>query len=119
MSFNEGVLSVVVWPTYIGVAHGINGSVAEPIGHPDYERGQIAWTPVPDDRQVIGQARILCPPGTYTHFVYYLHPTQMRVVGFTRMDHPVVFTEATNVLDVGPIENHDLRLAAPDERTPR
>ena len=109
----DGVLTVVVWPTYVGVANGINGTAAEPIGHPNYERGQITWTPVEDERQVIGRARILCPPGTYTHFVYYQHPTQMRLVGATQMDYPITFTAANNVLDVDPIENHDLQLAAP------
>lgn len=106
-----GEFTVVVWPTYIGVASGVNGSVAEPLTHPDYQRGQIAWTPVDDARQVIGRGRIYCPPGTYTHFVYYQHPTQMRLVGVQQMDHPVVFSQLT-ILDVDPIENHDLRLAS-------
>jgi hypothetical protein len=109
---NEGVLSFIVWPTYIGVAYGVNGTAAEPIGHPDYERGQITWTPVPDERQVIGRARILCPPGTYTHFVYYQHPTAMRLVGVVQMDHPVTFIAAANVMDVDPILNNDLGLTA-------
>lgn len=111
MNINEGILSVVVWPTYVGVAEGINGTAAEPVGHPDYQRGQIIWTPVADARQVIGRARILCPPGTYTHFVYYQHPTETRLVGFIQMDHPTTFTRQT-VLDVDPIVNNDLQLAA-------
>jgi hypothetical protein len=106
-----GVFAPVIWPTYIGVAEGINGTAHEPISHPDYERGQICWTPVDDARQVIGRARIVCPPGVYTLFVYYQHPTEMRLVGFTQMDHPTTFTRLT-VLDVDPIENHDLQLAS-------
>lgn len=109
---SDGTLTVIVWPTYVGVAHGVNGTAAEPIDHPDYHRGQITWTPVDDARQVIGRGRIHCPPGTYTHFVYYQHPTQMRLVGSIQMDHPVTFTAPVTVLDVDPIENHDLRLAS-------
>lgn len=108
---NEGVLSVIVWPTYIGVSEGFNGVITEPIGHPDYERGQIMWTPVDDERQVIGRARILCPPGTYTHFLYFQHPTARKLCGFIQMDHPAYFSEKVTVLDVDPIVNHDLRLA--------
>jgi len=108
----DGVLTPIVWPTYIGVASGINGTVTEPIGHADYERGQIFWTPVDDARQVIGRSRITCPAGEYNFFVYFQHPTARRLVGFVEMDHPVRFTAPVNVLDVEPIENHDLQLAA-------
>lgn len=113
----DGVLRMVVWPTYVGVAsagvHDGNGlpAIVEPISDPVYERGQIVWTPVDDERQVIGRGRITCPPGEYTHFVYFQHPTDARLVGFTPMDHPVRFTEGVNVIDADPIINNDLQLS--------
>ena len=60
--------------------------------------------------QVIGRAQIICPPGVYTHFVYFHHPTRREACGVTKMDHPLRFAELT-VLVVDPIENQDLRLA--------
>jgi len=108
----DGTLSFVVWPVYIGAA--LEGttppfSIDEPING-GYQRGTILWTPVDDRRQVIGRARILLPAGTYTHFVYFHHPTKRQACGVMQMDHPFVCTELT-VLDVDPIENQDLQLA--------
>ena len=104
---------MVVWPVYIGAA--LAGStppftLAEP-HNGGYERGTIVWTPVPDERQVIGRARILLPPGTYTHFLYFHHPSKPQVCGVAQMDHPLVCTEPLTILDVDPILNQDLQLA--------
>lgn len=109
----DGTLSVVVWPTYIGVAR--EGptppfSCDEP-HNGGYQRGQITWTAVPDGREVIGRARILVPPGTYTHFVYFHHPTRPQACGVVKMPHPLRCTEPITVLDVDPITNADLALS--------
>ena len=111
MSFNDGVLSAVVWPTYVGVAmEGCTPpfSINEPING-GYQRGQIQWTPVPDERQVIGRARIIVPPGTFTHYVYFRHPSKPQACGVMKMDHPFRCTEITT-LDLDPICNGDLAL---------
>ena len=110
-----GRLAVVVWPIYIGAA--LVGAtppftaLSEP-HNGGYERGQIVWTPVPDARQVIGRARITLPPGTYTHFLYFHHPVRPQLCGVVQMDHPLVCTQPLTYLDVDPIVNNDLQLAA-------
>ena len=113
MGLNEGTLGAIVWPTYIGVAcEGVTPpfSCDEP-HNGGYQRGQIIWTPVNDDRQVIGRARIMCPPGTYTHFVYFKHPSRPQACGVAKMAHPIRCTEPLTALDVDPIINDDLRLS--------
>lgn len=108
----EGTLSAVVWPIYIGAA--LEGTTppfsCEEPHNGGYERGQIIWTPVSDDRQVIGRARIVLPPGTYTHFVYFLHPSRPQACGVAKMDHPFTCTEPVTYLDVDPIVNADMAL---------
>jgi hypothetical protein len=122
METNEGIvvpvsgvgkLTAIIWPVYIGA--GMVGTTPpitlnEPIGDPVYERGQIMWTPVSDWRQVIGRARIMCPPGEYNYFLYFMHPKESNIVGVMKMDHPVRFTDPINSLDVDPIVNSDLEL---------
>lgn len=108
----EGTFSVLVWPVYIGAA--LEGTtppftVAEP-HNGGYQRGTILWTPVPDERQVIGRAQILLPPGVYTHFVYFHHPTRPKTCGVTKMEHPLYCTEPLTILDVDPIVNPDLMM---------
>lgn len=110
---NEITLRGIIWPTYIGLA--LEGttppfSINEP-HNGGYQRGQIIWTPVPDERQVIGRARIMCPAGDYTHFVYFRHPTRPQACGVVKMAHPVRFTEPINAVDVDPIVNSDLVLS--------
>jgi hypothetical protein len=111
MNLNEGVLKAVVWPVYIGAA--LEGttppfSINEP-HNGGYMRGQIHWKP--ESGTVIGSAEIYCPAGTYTHFVYFMHPTKPIACGVMKMDHPVIFTEPLNVLEVHRICNGDSELA--------
>jgi hypothetical protein len=110
----QGAFGAVVWPVYIGAA--MAGAtppftISEP-HNGGYERGQILWVPVPDARQVIGRARLILPPGIYTHFLYFHHPTRSQTCGVVQMDHPLRCTQPLTVLDVDPIINNDLQLAA-------
>ena len=108
----EGYLSVTVWPVYIGCALEDSTpphTLAEP-HNGGYERGTIVWTPVPDGRQVIGRARIVLPPGVYTHFLYFHHPSRPACCGVAKMDHPLTCTEPVTILDVDPILNSDMAL---------
>jgi hypothetical protein len=109
----EGSLGITIWPVYIGAAL-VDSTPPFTISEPHdggYGRGQIIWTPVPDARQVIGRARIMLPPGTYTHFLYFHHPTRPQACGVMQMDHPLVCTEPVTILDVDPIVNNDMQLA--------
>lgn len=108
----EGVLSTVVWPSYVGVAlAGVTPpfSIDEPINS-GYQRGQILWTPVNDDRQVVGRATILVPAGEYTHFVYFRHPSRPQACGVARMEHPLRLSAVLTSLVVDPIVNGDMQL---------
>ena len=112
----DGKLGLTVWPVYIGVCNADLGMppfimANEPSGDPHYQRGQITWEY--RDNQVVGRARIHCPKGRYTHYVYFQHPTDQLVTGIAKMPHDVVFTEAANILDVDPIINDDLALNIP------
>jgi hypothetical protein len=107
-----GKLTMTVWPAYIGAA--LEGatppfSINEP-HNGGYERGQIHWYPAKDG-MIVGRARVLCPPGVYTHFVYFKHPTLPQACGVAKMAHSIRFTEPLTVLDVDPIVNSDLALS--------
>lgn len=110
----EGKLHMTVWPAYIGACNAQLGmppfTIVEPIDDPVYQRGQIIWTPVKDERQIIGRGRITLPPGRYTHYLYFQHPCKQELSGITKMPHDIVFTERVNILDVDPIINTDLAL---------
>jgi hypothetical protein len=102
---------MTVWPVYIGAA--LEGatppfSINEP-HNGGYERGQIHWYPT-SFGVIQGRARILCPPGIYTHFVYFKHPTKPEACGVTKMDMPFVCSEPLTYLDVDPICNADMSL---------
>jgi len=109
---------MVVWPVYIGAA--LEGTTPPfSINEPqtlDYRRGQIDWHPATPEElkngwgEVVGRAKILCTPGTYTHFAYFRHPHKSDAMGVMQMDHPTTFTELT-ILDVYPIVNTDLQLS--------
>jgi hypothetical protein len=104
-----GKLSMVVWPAYIGVAlEGTTPPFSANEPHDGgYERGQIHW--YPSGLTVQGRAKVLCPPGTYTHFVYFKHPVLGPACGVSKMDYPITFRVLT-ILDVDPIVNTDLSL---------
>jgi hypothetical protein len=112
-------MTLTVWPNHVGVCNVELGQppfiLAEPTKHPDYRRGQIEWryTGEPPDNKIVGRARIHCPAGDYTHFVYFNHPTDRLVVGLEKMAHPIHFELDNNIIDVDPIHNHDLELNNP------
>jgi hypothetical protein len=85
MSLNDGVLSAVVWPTFVGVLDVLG---AEPVE--DYRRGQIYWATA-EDGVIYGRAQILVPGGFYTHLAYYHHPVSLFMVGHQVIDHPFDF----------------------------
>ena len=107
----DGTLTMTVWPVYIGLCNANLGTppfimAAEPIDDPRYQRGQITWEY--RDGRVVGRARIHCPAGEYTHYLYYQHPTDQALTGIARMPHDIRLTYETNIVDVDPIINEDL-----------
>lgn len=111
-SGGEGTLGLIVWPAYIGVVNAELGlppfALAEPEIGEEYQRGQISWKY--RGERIVGRARILCPAGRFTHFVYFQHPTDRAITGVKKMSHVLEFNLARNILDVDPIVNEDLAL---------
>jgi hypothetical protein len=108
---NNGVLRGIVWPVYIGCALAGTTppfSIDEP-HNGGYERGVIHWEPTDID-EIVGRARIILAPGTYTHFCFFKHPTSPHACGVAPMDFPITARELV-MLDVYPIRNADLALS--------
>ena len=108
---SDGKLRMVVWPSHIGVA--LEGatppfSINEP-HNGGYQRGQIMWEPR-GLNDIVGRAIIPCPPGDYTHFVYFKHPTKPQACGVVKMEHLLRVTDSLMMLEVYPIVNSDLAL---------
>lgn len=102
---NHGELVVNVWPTYVGVGESTDGvTLAERVGHPDYQRGQIWWDTMPDG-EIVGHARVQLPKGVFTHLLFCHAPTES-VIGVQQLEHPVVF-DRPGFFDVDPIRNQD------------
>ena len=112
----EGKLTFTVWPAYIGLCNANLGmppfALAEPEVGAEYQRGQITWEY--RDGQIVGRARIICPMGEYTHFVYFQHPTEKQITGLIKMPHPLRCLYLVNTIDVDPIVNEDLVLNVPE-----
>jgi hypothetical protein len=101
---NPGVLTVDVWPTYMGLGYSTDGvQLVEQIGTPGYERGPITWET--KDGEILGRARVVLPKGTYTHLLFCHGPCD-RLAGVEQLEHPVVFDRA-GFFDVDPIHNRD------------
>lgn len=113
----DGVLSMQVWPTYVGASQGhpLLVGFSEP-DHVNYKRGQIFWETAGDDMlelkgQIIGRAQILVPAGLYTHLAYYYGPEGpcMAGEGF-QLPHPISFAN-DGVFEVYPITNPHAAMA--------
>ena len=105
----DGVLSAVIWPNYVGAC---TDRGEEPISHPDYGRGMIRWDVMPNG-ELVGRAKVLVPPGMWTHILYCPHPSSPQVTAAQKLAHPCVLTSAGEIaLDC--ITESDIRPLAPD-----
>lgn len=104
----RGILTAVVWPTHIGVV-GPDG--VEPVGDPEYQRGQITWAVVDDVLE--GMGLVETPAGEWTHVVYGHHPVQGEICNVQKFAHPFVFHEP-GIITLAKITEHDIRPLDPD-----
>jgi hypothetical protein len=107
----EAELACFIWPVYVGLSLGQPepACVGEPIFNPDYQRGQITWTPMPNG-EIVGRALIRVPAGDYTHLTYHygpsVWPSGPQLMGFRQLDHGLRFPQAATV-EIDPINQGD------------
>lgn len=111
----DGVLTLIVWPTHVGVAT----DAGEPGTSPDYERGVVHWGPNADATvapvgDIIGRARIDVPAGEYFYWVYFHAPLGGRHCTVVPMEHPLRMP-TSGVIDLYPIANGDQLGALQDD----
>jgi hypothetical protein len=107
-----GLLSVHVWPVYVGCSAGHPGdpnaspvAANEPFGDINYSRGQITWRQT-DGGGPIGSASVFLPAGVYTHIVWFRGPHQEAFQDFTQMGQPLVF-DRPGIFDIPHIGNEE------------
>lgn len=110
-SFGEGILSFIVWPSYMGAVNELGD---EPIFQAGYERGQIMWE-VNEQGLIRGRGRIEVPPGKFhwTHIIYTHHPTVPSFTTAQKLFHPFWLPEG-GFIDMFEITEDDVRVLAPD-----
>lgn len=79
----------------------------EPVGDPDYQRGQITWNL--ENGEIVGRAFIVVPAGTYTHQAYFYGPTGACMSGKMQLSQPIT-VPSTGYIEVYPITNPSMRL---------
>jgi hypothetical protein len=111
VTFNEGVLSFVVWPTHAGVC---NERGEEPISDPDYERGQITWS-VNEQGRLVGEVRVRVPRGTldWTHVLYTHHPSSPAIITAQKLAQPFRLPDG-GTIQLLDITDADVAPLAPD-----
>lgn len=107
----SGILSVVIWPAYVGACQEDPGASPIPYGEPEgtqYRRGQIQWGMA--DGDIVGRAYIHAEAGVYTHLAYFRGPEGPCMCGKVQLPHPIRFLRA-GVIEVYPITNAELELS--------
>jgi hypothetical protein len=107
----DGVLSMVVWPTYAGA---VNERGEEPMGDPDYERGQIFWA-LNEQGRLVGHCRINVPRGAldWTHIIYTPHPTHPGFIAAQKLGQPFRLPDG-GAIDMIDITDADVSVLNPD-----
>ena len=108
----DGVLSFVVWPTHAGA---VNERGDEPMGDPDYQRGQITWA-VNEQGRLVGSVHISVPSGNtdWTHIIYTHNPTKPGFVTAQKLAHPLRLPEGGSI-DLIDITDEDVQPFSPDK----
>ena len=108
---NEGTLSFVVWPTHAGA---VNEDGVEPMGDPDYNRGQIFWE-CNEQGRLVGRAVIHVPggPRQWTHIIYCHTPTTPGFVAAQKLAHPMRLPDG-GTIDMIDITDEDVQTVSPN-----
>jgi hypothetical protein len=108
----DGELIAVVWPAYAGA---VNDYGQEPMGDPDYDRGQIIWE-MNEQGRICGRAKINIPRGArdWTHIIYAHHPTKPVFSTSQKLSHPFHLPDG-GTIDLIDITDDDVRPLNPDK----
>lgn len=108
-----GVLTVHVWPVYVGLSAGHPGdpleipvAANEPYDDMNYERSQITWETV--NGETLGRGVVAAPKGVYTHILFFRGPHPEAFQDYEQLEQPVVFDRP------GFIEINPIRIEIPD-----
>jgi hypothetical protein len=105
-AFSDGVLSAIVWPTYVGAVK-VNGD--EPMYDYYYKRGQIDWE---YNRGVIeGYARIMVPAGEWSHVIYCRNQFEPGFIIAAKLEHPIML-KTPDFIDLFGISESDVTLSS-------
>jgi len=109
---NEGTLSFLVWPTYAGA---VNENGEEPMGSPDYDRGQITWS-MNEQGRLVGSTRINIPRGNldWTHIIYCHNPSVAGFIVAQKLTHPIRLPDG-GTIDLLDITDGDVSFLNPDQ----
>jgi hypothetical protein len=108
----DGTLAFVVWPTHAGA---VNARGEEPMGHRDYERGQIFWS-MNEQGRLVGRVRILVPPGNqdWTHIIYTHNPTKPGFITASKLAQPFQLPDG-GTIELIDITDVDVQPLTPDK----
>jgi hypothetical protein len=108
---NEGTLSFIVWPTHVGA---VNEAGEEPMGHPDYDRGQITWA-LNEQGRLVGSAKINVPRGhrDWTHIIYCHNPIKPGFITAQKLHHPLRLPDG-GTIDLIDITDGDVAVLNPE-----
>lgn len=106
----DGTLGFIVWPTHCGA---VNDRGEEPMGDPDYGRGQINWA-LNEQGRLVGRTRVNVPAGDWTHLIYTHNPTQPGYITAQKLAHPLRMS-AKGTIDLMDITDDDVAVLAPDK----
>jgi hypothetical protein len=109
MSFSDGVLSAVIWPTHAGMIR-VDGT--EPLGSPDYARGQIRWDVMPNG-EIVGRVRVYVCAGQWAWIAYCAHPCRPQIITAQKLAHTLEL-QAPGMIDLDCITEKDVRPLAFD-----
>ena len=99
----EPEVRFIVYPTWVGLAVDVGGTLVEPMD-PEYKRGQIFWR-VEGDR-IVGGGGVTAPAGEYHGLVYAHTPDGPTLPGSVRLPHALPIHN-TCVVEVDPITQGD------------
>lgn len=101
----DGVLSAIVWPTYVGAVRS-NGE--EPMSDPDYKRGSIKWRTEGD--LIVGSTTILVPAGDWSWLIYCYNDFKPNFISSQKLAHTLHVADQGGSITIERITPDDFKI---------